>query len=547
MATAATASPVAGDGHPPVRLADVLARLDRGLVDAVGTVDPLEVTGVRGGIWDAADDSPLTGAALLMPGFEGTGQAAATVIASLAARGATVVLVRADQVVEEMLAAAEEAGMAVLAVEPRLSWDRLFVLISAALASAELAESAAPGQQPQRGDLFALADGIAAAVGGNTIIGDGQNRVLAYSNLGDPTDSWRRDTILGRTPPEEWIRRFRDEGIYDRMRRPGEVVRFEIEGEERFRPRRAVGVHAAGRMIGAIAVAQGERPFDAETDRVLLDAARLAAMHLLRYESRHMLRQHAQEERLRGVLTGEEDVRAAVARMGLPREGPFVVAAVAVRGGGAVDPLALPRVWDFIRMRWPSGLDGAQAVVDDRLYLLLCGGPLDADRILHALDGMVDGGARLVGAPLVAGLGDEVVSAEEIARSRDAADAVLDILLTDLPDTPAATLDHVWPRVVIRRLEAAVSTPEAMRLGKAARLHHHDVEHGTDLAESLRVLLEETGDVRAAAERLRVHPNTLRYRIRRALEISGIDLRDPVDRLVAEVQLHSLAAEVPPT
>ena len=41
-----------------------------------------------------------------------------------------------------------------------------------------------------------------------------------------------------------------------------------------------------------------------------------------------------------------------------------------------------------------------------------------------------------------------------------------------------------------------------------------------------------------AAKRVFVHPNTFRYRLRRLTEISGLDLDDPLERLVAELQLR---------
>ena len=49
--------------------------------------------------------------------------------------------------------------------------------------------------------------------------------------------------------------------------------------------------------------------------------------------------------------------------------------------------------------------------------------------------------------------------------------------------------------------------------------------------------LDAMGDVRAAAERLTVHPNTLRYRVRRAVAVGGLVLDDPRARLVHHLQL----------
>jgi len=44
--------------------------------------------------------------------------------------------------------------------------------------------------------------------------------------------------------------------------------------------------------------------------------------------------------------------------------------------------------------------------------------------------------------------------------------------------------------------------------------------------------------IRDAAAELHVHPNTLRYRIRRAEQLTGLDLRSPEQRLLAMLQLR---------
>ena len=74
--------------------------------------------------------------------------------------------------------------------------------------------------------------------------------------------------------------------------------------------------------------------------------------------------------------------------------------------------------------------------------------------------------------------------------------------------------------------------------GRIAALLEHDAECGTELGESLRTWLQ-TRDVRAAARALGVHANTLRRRLDRALEITGLDVADPDERLVAEFQLRA--------
>ena len=57
------------------------------------------------------------------------------------------------------------------------------------------------------------------------------------------------------------------------------------------------------------------------------------------------------------------------------------------------------------------------------------------------------------------------------------------------------------------------------------------------LAVSVEEYLDRFGDVRAAASDLHIHPNTLRYRIRRAEQVLGMSLDDPEDRLLLQIQL----------
>ena len=65
-----------------------------------------------------------------------------------------------------------------------------------------------------------------------------------------------------------------------------------------------------------------------------------------------------------------------------------------------------------------------------------------------------------------------------------------------------------------------------------------DEASGTELTPSLRAYLDHFGDVRAASAALHIHPNTLRYRIRRVQELTGMDLDDPTTRLVVALTLR---------
>jgi PucR family transcriptional regulator, purine catabolism regulatory protein len=95
------------------------------------------------------------------------------------------------------------------------------------------------------------------------------------------------------------------------------------------------------------------------------------------------------------------------------------------------------------------------------------------------------------------------------------------------------------PELGLTGLLAAVTDE---RLVDYSRRHlgpliEHDRLRKGSLVATLRAYLE-TGEQQQAAQKLRVHPNTLRYRLDRIREISGVDLEDPETRLNLAVALR---------
>ncbi|WP_019734075.1 PucR family transcriptional regulator, partial [Mycobacterium avium] len=59
------------------------------------------------------------------------------------------------------------------------------------------------------------------------------------------------------------------------------------------------------------------------------------------------------------------------------------------------------------------------------------------------------------------------------------------------------------------------------------------------LAQTLRTYLDAFGDIAAAAHALRVHPNTVRYRVRRIEKLLSVSLADPEVRLLFALALRA--------
>lgn len=96
---------------------------------------------------------------------------------------------------DSVVAGAVRAGSAVVAVEPRARWERLYHLVNHVL---EHHGDRADPTDDSGTDLFGLAQSLADRIHGMISIEDAQSHVLAYSASNDEADELRRLSILGR-------------------------------------------------------------------------------------------------------------------------------------------------------------------------------------------------------------------------------------------------------------------------------------------------------------------------------------------------------------
>jgi hypothetical protein len=165
------------------------------------------------------------------------------------------------------------------------------------------------------------------------------------------------------------------------------------------------------------------------------------------------------------------------------------------------------------------------------------------DALLVALDddegAAVRSARRLVaaleaqGVDLRAALSTRHVGSTETARPRDQVLAGLQIAA---PGT-VLLVEEYRPALVLGQLTSSLAAAAAL-LGDPLEALDQATCRDVDFRGSLLTWLDAHGDARTAAERLGVHVNTLRYRVRRALELLGTDLSDPTERLEVHLRLR---------
>ncbi|WP_077693285.1 MULTISPECIES: helix-turn-helix domain-containing protein [Nocardiopsis] len=455
-------------------------------------------------------------------------------------------------------AEAQESGIALLSVRPEVRWDQLQSVCQSIVDDARL--TAAEDLSESSGDLFSMAQTIAQLTGGLVSIEDAASRVLAYSS-GAEVDELRRLSVLGRRGPESYLALLREWGVFAKLRAGEEVVRVDEHPELGIRRRLAVGIHAGRQPLGAIWVQEGSRPLAEHAEEALLGAARTTALQMIRQRTQASAGLRLREDLLSSLLEGRIDAGALADTVEVHADRGALVAAFAMaeaaEGAGEERTGRPDRPERELRRRQMVDLVSVHtaayrrsALVTElrgRVYVLLPDlargreGWRGVEQSVLALTRKTVSAARAsLGLEVQAAVGSLVERLGDVPDSRAEADRVLDAMGRDLHrgvDWEVATISDVRSRVLVSETLARLREDPSLRDPRVSRLVEHDRAGGADLVHSLLAYLEAFGDARSAAERLHIHPNTLRYRVRRAAAVSGIDLGDPGERLFTQLQL----------
>jgi PucR C-terminal helix-turn-helix domain/GGDEF-like domain len=437
-----------------------------------------------------------------------------------------------------VLAAIRRTGVAVMVLTAAASWFQIMVLLRSAMFQASAMNLGEISGVPV-GDLFSLANAIADLIDAPVTIEDRSSRVLAFSRRQEETDEGRVATILGQQVPDHYVRLLEDLDVFGRLARQAEPVY--VEGIARgMLPRLAVAVRSGPELLGTIWAAVPERP-PPDVVSAFVGAARLAGVHLLRQREEADLSRRFHSEQLAMVLRGGRGAAEAAQRLGMPQQ-PLVVFAAEPTGKEGAD-------FESAQRKLVDALGVDLAVVHSRTATARVGGIVYAVMPAPALwgDGATPGlsvARRFLGRigsrdSVVIGVGGPAQTIGDLGRARREADRALQVLRRRRESHSAVHYDDVYlESLLIRLVDAAVEDGDGLR-GPLRRVHRHDLKHGKDYIATLSCFLDVGGDFRLVAERLNLHPNTVRYRLRRIEEISGLRFADPMTHLSALIQLRA--------
>ncbi|MDV6261026.1 PucR family transcriptional regulator [Rhodococcoides yunnanense] len=360
-------------------------------------------------------------------------------------------------------------------------------------------------------DLSALADATAAAVGGAVSVMDPAGYVVAYSSLpGQPIDDVRRDGILGKQVPAEYMAHHTDEDF----RRSSTVRIVAVAG---VLPRLAVPVTSGDEYLGSIWCIVPTAALSPP------EPAAMAALQRAAAEAIPLLSQRPQatdieKPRARELLTDP----AAVT----PDGQLYTVLATRVQSDRP--DAAASRLRGMLELTFGQQVDSGAVVLDGAVFVVMRSEiPFTGGEFEHVRRRAVSA----LGIPVTFAIGgpDERPMTARV-HAQWALDACDD-------GSPTIVFDDVRVQATLRRAGAALSEV-SLALPAVERMLACDASEGTEYAATVLALLAHESNVAAASASLYLHPNTFRYRLRRTKELFGLDLADADTRLLVWMSLR---------
>ncbi|MEV1001506.1 helix-turn-helix domain-containing protein [Nonomuraea sp. NPDC050202] len=544
--------------RPRASLGRVLDDLGTTLLELVaGDVDQREeISGLV--IHDPLDEPVLGPRSLVLGiGVDPSGDTLPRLLGTLGDHDAVGLVVRAPvALTPQVREAVAKSGVALIGLRRGATWAQLTALIRSMLAEGDIGEHEheSLGGLPS-GDLFAVANAVAALLDAPITIEDRNSRVLAFSGRQDEADASRVETVIGRQVPERYAARLTELGVFRdlyRYQRPVVVTPQDLGYDGMTVQRVAIAVRAGDEILGSIWAAM-DGDLDSERTNALLDASKLVALHLLRIRAGADVRRRLRADLMVTVLEGGAGARDALARLGLSGRTLVIVSAALLTGddhawadharadhGRAAE---LERLADALSVHLSAAVPSAAvAAVGGTVYGLLpvivpTGNP--EQRAVRLASDFVDRvGGSLPAIVAVAPAGPDISG---IVHGKAQADRVLRVMREGHTALRVARLDDVQTLALVLELRDLAAARGERPVGAIARLMEYDERNNAGLVQSLEAWLDALGDVGKAAAALFIHPNTLRYRLRRVAEVGEIDLEDPEQRFAAMLQLRILA------
>ncbi|OZM77134.1 hypothetical protein CFP66_37770 [Pseudonocardia sp. MH-G8] len=434
-----------------------------------------------------------------------------------------------------------ERGLTVHRRRRGAGWLQVADAVRAATHRTEPLEGELIGTIP-RGDLKGFAEALGEMLGGPVTLEDVDFRVLAFSTKDAAVDTGRDTAILGGRMPEVWRAHLEREGALETLLTSDRTVDI-TNGPLNARRRLLKSIWDGNRPLGIMWLAEGSTSLSGDVVERLDRAARIAVPHFLHHQEETRDRRADQHRKLRRLLEPGRPLGDELDDLEMTSCHGFALLALRASAGDAAGRTTT-RIVESVDLYCLSyAWRTATAAVSSTVYTLIA---LDGERdraqimaLATRLAGYLQQHQQVDVAVSVAG---PLPDAASIATLRSRCDAVT-ALQRQRADPVQRILHYrdAFPLVVLDALGETADELDPLNYYKLDRIVRHDDRRGTDYLATLATYLRDSGNVAASAERLGLHHTTLRYRMKRIEELSGLDLDDPDERLFCQFVLRRVA------
>jgi predicted DNA-binding protein (UPF0251 family) len=489
-------------------------------------------------IADAEDEMPDgAGAFVLLIGVRG--RSALPALRRLLQNPPPVVAVKGS--IEELSEAEEllrDAGTGLLLVNPAADWDRLLSIAKDRIQPRSYQSEVLTLLEE---DLFAIAQTTARLTSSHVVIEDAANKVLAYSTVSNDIDELRKASILARRGPRKYELLLKDLGAYRELHGTRLPVRVPARPQDGLRERVAITLIAGDRIMGYIWLQETGGGFGPDVDHVLKGSAARTSAELIRYRNQQSV--HMREDRIARILSGPAEAAASAHSEKIPAERPAALILIGISDAEAqADDAALKHGELANLASIHAAAYKASAIVgqfkgDTAVIVPGLQSSAAAEPGLRALaESIVRDARKHLGITPFAAVGPVVSDLLSIHSVTRIAEALLSCVARSA-ETSVATVDDFEGEILFREAVQNFAS-SGFRHRSLSALLREDAE----LAETLRVYFESSLDVAECAQRMKLHKNTVYYRISKASRVTGLDFGNPRDSLVALLHIQERAA-----
>lgn len=465
------------------------------------------------------------------------------ILEKVASAGAAGLVVKANGPLTESLRDHVRAsGLTVVVISPAASWFQLGGLLRERIGLGQL--TAPKGEQFETipSDLFDIANAISALVSAPVTIEDRDSRVIAFSRHQADADPARIATILGQAVPERYRTVLDTEAMIAELNATRDPVYFDLGAG--ISPRLAIAVRSGDEVLGSLWAAV-DGPPSPQRVSAFAESAQVVAIALLRKRYGAEAGRRLRADLLGTLITGGVDAPEARSRLGLDGTAMRVLALELDRfedseaAESAEGEAARLRFTDAFALHLNAISPHSAAVLIGPVaygVLPLAPGAEQSDLARQVAESFV---RRVGGLTPNVGIGRVADTVEELVRSRRDADRALRVLRAQGHTGRVCQVEDALLDVMLLSLRDFLRAEVIDDVtAPVHRLLEYDQQNRTQLVPTLAAYLECSTDVAQASAALNVHPNTLRYRLRRCAEIGEIDLADPSQRLEAWIHLR---------